>query len=259
MMLSPCSTLGRELPALFACSDHGEGRTRIRTPFLYPDGDVIDLFYFEQAGQITLTDYGETMRWLRMQTPALHRSPKQRHLIQDVCSTLGVEFFKGMLVLRLAAGEQLADAVIKLGQACVRVADVWFTMRTRAAQSTMGEVADFFAEKQIPFTQNDKLLGRSGSDWSVDFHTRTAKKSALIYVLSTGSSASSRRVADHVVAAWHDLNHLKAQNQLELVSLFDDTVDVWSGEDFRLLESLSTVARWSNPEELEYIVTGIAA
>ena len=35
--------LQREIGALFMCSEHGEYQ-RIRTPYLYPDGDNIDLF-----------------------------------------------------------------------------------------------------------------------------------------------------------------------------------------------------------------------
>jgi len=56
-------------------------------------------------------------------------------------------------------------------------------------------------------------------------------------------------VAEHVLAAWYDLSHLSAGPEaLHFVSLFDDTADVWADEDFRLVESLSTVTRWSQPD-----------
>jgi hypothetical protein len=35
---------------------------------------------------------------------------------------------------------------------------------------------------------------------------------------------------------------------LQFVSLFDDTMDVWSEQDFNLLKDLSAVTRWSQPE-----------
>ncbi|AIA55747.1 hypothetical protein Acaty_c1888 [Acidithiobacillus caldus ATCC 51756] len=41
------------------------------------------------------------------------------------------------------------------------------------------------------------------------------------------------------------------QPRLTFVSLFDDTEDVWQDEDFRLVQDLSTVARWSRPDEFE--------
>ena len=216
---------------------------------LYPDGDYIDLFLTEKADIVTLTDLGETTGWLRLQTPSPKRSPKQNQLILDVCLTHGVEFFKGMLTLRVQSGQSLADGVMRLGQAAVRVADVWFTFRTRAVESITDEVADLLGEREIHFDRGGKLIGRSGEGWTVAFHIRTHKRSALIEVLTTGSRGAVRGVVDHVVAQWHDLHHLTmAQEPLHFVSLFDDTMDIWDEEDFKRLEPLSDIARWSNPD-----------
>jgi hypothetical protein len=40
---SPCEEIASTIGELFSCSSVGE-YTRIRTPYLYPDGDVVDLF-----------------------------------------------------------------------------------------------------------------------------------------------------------------------------------------------------------------------
>ena len=45
---------------------------------------------------------------------------------------------------------------------------------------------------------------------------------------------------------------------LAFVSLFDDTVDVWADEDLRLVESLSTVSRWSRPDEFAAVLSEAA-
>ena len=42
-MLKPCEILRSKMGDLFECSQH-DRLIRIRTPFLYPDGDIIDLF-----------------------------------------------------------------------------------------------------------------------------------------------------------------------------------------------------------------------
>ena len=61
------------------------------------------------------------------------------------------------------------------------------------------------------------------------------------------------------IAGWHDLNHLAAGPEaLTFVSLFDDTADVWADEDFRLVEPLSMVSRWSRPDELAAVLSGAA-
>lgn len=246
-----CGLLQHQLGALFTCTPM-EHYTRIRTAFLYPDGDYIDLFARRHAGDlITLTDLGETLRWLRTHTVSPRRSVRQTQLIHDTCMNHGVELFKGQLMLRLSETEAFGEAALRLGQACLRVSDLWFTLRTRSMESVTDEVADFLGSRQIPFERGERIPGRSGRVWRPDFHTRTPSKSALVYVLSTGSRAAAKGVTEHVLASWYDLSHLRVgPSPLEFVSLFDDTADVWSGEDFELLKDLSLIARWSNQDEL---------
>ena len=247
--MSICVSIAQTLGDLFQCQEVN-GRTRIRTPFLYPDGDVIDVFYHEKGDVPTLTDLGETLRWLRAQSLALKRSPKQNKLIEDVCLNHGLELYKGMLTTRFKAGESAAAAVMRVAQGALRAADLWFTFRTRSVESATDEVELFLAEQKIPFARGERLAGRSGRAWTVDFHTRTPRKSSLVYVLSTGSRGAARGVVEHVLAAWYDLNALRITTEaLQFVSLFDDTMDVWSDEDLKLVENLSLVTRWSRPDE----------
>lgn len=245
-----CAEFARGLGELFVCAPHGEYH-RIRTPYLYPDGDNIDLFLKPVGDVVTVTDLGETSRWLRTQTLAARRSPKQNALIADACVTHGVEFYKGMLLARCRPGDSLAAVATRVAQAALRVSDLWFTLRTRAVQSVTDDVADFLTERGISFERAEKLAGRSGRAWTVDFHVRAPRRSALIHVLSTGSRSAARSVAEHVLAVWYDLNHLAAGPEaLRFISLFDDTADVWAAEDYKLLEPLSTTILWSEPDRL---------
>lgn len=251
---SLCQNLERQMGALFVCSDQGAYQ-RIRTPYLYPDGDNIDLFCKIQGDVVTVSDLAETTGWLRMQSAAQRRSPKQTRLIQDACLTHGVEFYRGMLQARCRPGDELAQVVTRVAQAALRVSDLWFTFRTQAVQTITEEVADFLTEREFGFESSEKLVGRSGRGWTVDFHVRTELRSSLVNVLSTGNRAAAHRVSEHVLAAWHDLNSLAVGPEaLTFVSLFDDTADVWTDEDFRLVESLSVVSRWSRPDEFAAVL-----
>ena len=73
----------REIGKSCTCEDQGDYQ-RIHTPFLYPDGDCIDLYCRMDDDKITITDLAETTRWLRSQTTVQKRSPKQRALIADI-------------------------------------------------------------------------------------------------------------------------------------------------------------------------------
>ena len=140
MTTQACQNIARNIGGLFTCTESVNGYVQIRTPYLYPDGDIIDLFYKEQeSGEILLTDFGETTRWLRMQSFAKKRSQKQNKLIDDICQTLGIELFRGMLLVR-AKPETLADDLTRLAQASIRVADLWFTLRGNLQIPVLEEV-----------------------------------------------------------------------------------------------------------------------
>ncbi|MCL4686401.1 DUF1828 domain-containing protein [Myxococcota bacterium] len=257
-MSAVCEQIRREMGELFSCTE-GEGQVRIRTPFLLPDGDVIDLYLQRADDVVTLSDLGETLRWLRMQTISQKRTGRQQALVQDVCQTHGVELFRGMLMLRIGPGESLAQAVIRLAEASVRVADLWFTFRSRMSQTVADEVEELLQERHVPYQRGERLPGRSGRAWTIDFHTRAPGRSSLVCVLATGSRGAARSVTDHVVATWYDLSHLRAGPEaLHFVSLFDDTADVWSEEDFRLVGDLSEIARWSRPDEFGALIAAPA-
>jgi hypothetical protein len=242
-----CAVLHAHQMPLFECNPAPQEGVRVRTPFLYPDGGIIDVFVLPRDGHLEVTDFGEGLGWLRMQSVGGQLSPKQRRMVDDVCLTLGVELFRGQLMLRCET-DTVSQAVVRVGQAALRVADLWFTLRTRAVETVSDEVADWLQEKVIPFERAVRHVGRSGRSWTVDYQTRTAQRTSLVFVLSTGSRAAARRVTEHVVAGLYDLSHLcVVQPQLSFVSLFDDTEDVWQDEDFRLVEPLSTISRWSRP------------
>ena len=243
-----CRDFGGGLAALFQCSPHGEYQ-RIRTPYLYPDGDNIDLFCKPQGDVTLVTDLGETTRWLRTQTISPRRSAKQRALLDDACLTHGVEFYRGMIHARCRNPEHLSAVVLRVAQAALRVSDLWFTFRTRSVESMGDEVADLLTERELSFERGEKLSGRSGRGWTVDFHVRAPHRSSLVFAMSTGSRSAAKSVAEHVLAAWVDLHQYAAGPEaMNFVSLFDDTLDVWSDSDFKLLEPTSMIARWSEPE-----------
>lgn len=245
-----CERLKSSVGELFECEAVNR-HVRVRTPFLYPDGDYIDLFVRETHDALDVTDLGETTRWLRMQTISQRRSPRQRQMIEDVCLNHGVEFHRGMLTLRAKSdASDLGNAITRLGQAALRVSDLWFTFRARMFESVSDEVAEFLGEREIPFDRGERVVGRSGRSYLIDFHTRTPRSSNLVVVLSTGSRSAASRVVEHVVATWYDLSHLRfGQQPVNFVSLFDDTLDVWRDEEFRLVDEISTVARWTAQDE----------
>ena len=237
-----CEAIQKQIGELFVCTEHDDSYHRIRTPYLYPDGDNIDLFCKHEGNVVTVTDLAETTGWLRMQTISPKRSVKQNQLIADTCMTHGVEFERGMLQAQYKPEDEasLAMVITRVAQAAFRVSDLWFTFRSRAVESITDEVADYLTERALPFQRREKLKGRSTKDWVVDFRVGAPESSALVHVLSTANRYAAHQVAEHVLAAWYDLDYLKSKS-LKFVSLVDDTADVWEEQDIKLVERLSDV------------------
>ncbi len=253
-----CASINRSLPPLFVCSPAPQEGVRVRTPLLYPDGGVVDVFVLKRGSGYIVTDYGDALGWLALQSISRRLSPKQRLLAQDVCQTLRIELSGDQLVLRQVVKDALGEAALRIAQAAVRVSDLWFTLRSQAFQTTGDEVDEWLREKQIPFERQVTRQGRSSQNWTVDFETQTDNRTSLVFLLSTGSRSAARRISEHVLAGCVDLSHLKDnQPNITFVSLFDDLSDVWQEQNFNLVNEYSEIARWSSPDQFEQILKAL--
>ena len=250
-----CTSLGQSLPSMFVCSPAPQEGVRVRTPMLYPDGGVVDVFILERGSDYLVTDFGDTLGWLGIQSVSRRRSRKQQLLIRDVCQTLRIELRQDQLVIASVERGTLGESVMRLAQAAVRISDLWFTFRSQSFQTTAEEVDEWLRERQISFQSRVTKQGRSERLWTVDFETQTDARTSFVFLLNTGSRGAVHRRTEHVVSSCIDLNHLRAnQNSLAFVSLFDDTQDVWLPEDFSLVKEVSEVALWSRPDEFELLL-----
>jgi hypothetical protein len=108
------------------------GHVRITTGFLYPEGSSMDLFLVNTEftdGALKLTDFGSTLEWLMDLEVYPENSPAQTALLIAAARNCGVSFERGALELDLATVDELPDAIMRLGQTCLRVADLFYTTR----------------------------------------------------------------------------------------------------------------------------------
>ena len=272
-----CSSIAIAMPPLFECSLAPHEGIRVRTPLLYPDGGMIDVFVLERDDEYFVTDFGEALGWLRMQSSNAQLTAREQLMVEDVCQTLGIELFHGQLTLRCPIHGPLAEHVLRVAQAVVRTSDLWFSLSDKSMQAipeaelaatsrppqsresrqnTADEVDEWLREKNIHFERKVTHTGRSGQSWTVDFKTYTSERTALVFLLSAATRRTTRRIIEHTLAGCVDLTNLRdSRPSLALVSLFDDRKKVWRPEDFTLLDSYAEVVRWSQQDELERILT----
>lgn len=250
--------LARNIGKQFSCSTINNF-VRIRTPYLYPDGDYIDLYLKQKKEEYILTDLGETIRWLNMQNVSDTMTEKQKELINDTLLTFKVEKYQSMLFLKVKRPEEIAVAVTDLSQAVFRISDIWFTFKTKSFVSILNDVAEFLKQQPIDFERNKKLKGHSGRTRKVDFYVKNNNnKISLVNVLSISNKSFANSRTDSIHSVWWDLRHFKEPpNQIQFISLFDDRMDIWSFENFKFLREVSNIAYWSDKENFKSILLGV--
>ena len=88
---------------------------------MYPDGGIVDVFVLERDDGYMVTDFGDALGWLHMQSESMQQSQEQRLMIEDLCRTLGIELHSGQLVLRSDSGDTLEKTVLRVAQAVASV------------------------------------------------------------------------------------------------------------------------------------------
>jgi hypothetical protein len=117
--------LNEQLPGLFA----GElvpldnQFLRIKTPFVLPDGDHIDLFYQSFGGRTAiLTDLGETVSWLRMRIGLDQLSSWHQERIVDLCVTYQLSFANNTVSVCLTDISEFTTVLLRLSQGVLAIA-----------------------------------------------------------------------------------------------------------------------------------------
>lgn len=224
------------------------GHVRLETAFLYPDGSSIDVFVKENADAPllpahTLSDLGQTTAWLFDMQVKPWLSKKRQQIVADILKVRGVQQVGGALEIEMNGYDQLINDVVRLGQACARVADLTFTRRTSMQSSVDEEVEELLADFALDYTPKAELKGRYGAPVKVDFLVHGHRLESAVQTLSSANSTTSHTVANEVFRRWYDLEDSEKSKQL--VTVFDDRFDTYRAEDLRRLRDVSEVVALS--------------
>ena len=264
------NSIQHNLSELFQCAQLPGHDVRVRTPLLYPDGGLVDVFVYEQTGQLIVTDYGEALGWLSLQSTSNIQSLKRTNLINDICMTLGIKIENGQLQFVCSNIAELGEAVHRLAQAIVRVSDICFTFPQPAegSQQTIlshpdnikAKVTKWLNARSIDYKEEVKHTGRSGIDWTIDYEILESSSNLLMFCLNSNTRQDAEDLRHHVFAGCFDLRNNRTlpfldANDAPLITLFDDTIDIWKSEDYKLMQSVSEPITLSNINKLERVLT----
>ena len=115
------------LPDIFNCTETPSGSVRVRTRLTYPDGTLVDLFLMgRDDGAVVVTDYGDTIGWLRMQS-ARNLTRGQNRRIARVCRSLNVARAQNRITVIAQDRRALGEPVVRVAQAAVLISHIGFS------------------------------------------------------------------------------------------------------------------------------------
>jgi len=115
------------LPDIFRCTELPSGSVRVRTRLTHPDGTLVDVLLMGRAdGAVVVTDFGKTIRWLRMQSDrGITRG--QNRKITRVCQSLNVARTQNRITVLAEDCRTLGDPVVRVAQAAVLISHIGFS------------------------------------------------------------------------------------------------------------------------------------
>jgi hypothetical protein len=228
-----------------------KGHVRIETAFLYPDGSSVDVFLVDDAPLFApgkLSDFGQTTSWLLDVQIRPWLSKKRQRFVEDALRIYGVEQHGGALEFSLESLDQLTDGLVKLGQACVRVADLSYTRRSSFTTAITEELEEFIGDSELEFEVNKELIGRHGRPVRVDFLVHGQRTSSALLTLASGSASQAHVAANEIFRRWYDLDSPERAEQR--ITVLDDRHDVYRDDDIARLKELSDVVAFSDRQTL---------
>lgn len=228
-----------------------KGHLRMETAFLYPDGSSVDVFLVQEDllfPRSKLSDLGQTISWLLDVQVKPWLSKKRQRFVEDALRIYGVKQVGGALELPLESAQGVVEGIVKLGQACVRIADLTYTRRSSLQSSVTEDIEEVLADAEVEFEPNQELEGRHGSKIRVDFLVKGPRLPSALLALSSGNASQAHVAANEVFRRWYDLDIPERSEQR--VTVFDDRYDVYRDEDLRRLRDLSNVVALSDRQAL---------
>lgn len=230
----------------FSCGTDGPFIV-LTTPFMYADGDNIDL-YIEQYGDfVIVSDMGETARRLALLN-FNWKTKLARSLFAHILGSTGVSSIEGKIYTKLLHLEDVGDKVNDLIHAIQQTDNLAFTVHDYSPQDFRDDVEIFLRKSGFEPELNYQIDGVSGNVWRVHFYFNH-NSNVLAKALSSNSKGGAKNLIQATYTAYDDIKKLHPEVVRSII--LDDSIDIWEPEIINLANQVidTGVGLWSRKEE----------
>lgn len=248
MSIINCDNLKEYLSSfslIYQCDIVKSGALRFATPFTYPDGSHIDLFFTSKDDlfdRYVLSDYGQTYYYLLDMGFNLWATKKRRQLVTDICTNLGVRYNQNVFEVEILNTElsKLSEFIVQLTQTCIRITDLSFTQRLQSYGTFDADVEEFIALAELDYEPSPSdLIGIYQKPVKVDFRVSGIRTNSLIQTWTPRNPNISHATSNEIFRRWHDLGNYRQTYQF--VTVVDDVDSTYRQDDLAILYEYSSV------------------
>lgn len=241
--------LREQLPSIFECEPRDGWLAVVITPLQMPDGSLIAVWLEERGDCLKATDCGDAMFAVRLAAPDGEMTPGLRRLATRAAAIHGVELENSEVVAQVNGERSLAATVMAVAQASLRVSCLVYACRDPNERDLFWELGELLRDAGAQFERSVSCTGASGREWPVSYAVKCGDSTALIIILTGGTSGQSKAVADHTVAVIDDLRPAAAGSS-KFVVLFDDVEADWPDDAIERLTATAEAVPWSERADL---------
>ena len=211
----------------------------ITTPYLDGANDYLQIYVRQIGDNICFTDDSATIRNLKM-SGFQFTSTRKNHL-KRILNQYGVKLNGDELVCE-APVTSFAQRKHLFIQAILRVDDMFTITKSKVSSLFLDDIQDFFAERDIYYSDNVQFTGISGFSHNYDFLLQRSKTKPerLCQAVNNPNKSSM----GNILFAWNDTMPAR-RNDSQLIVILNDRNTVVKGIENAFLNYKAKVVRWS--------------
>lgn len=214
----------------------------ITTPFLDGGNDHIQFYVRLEGDAVYFTDDGFTINQLMMN--GFQLNPNRKKILNSILKQYGVELSGDSLVSK-ADVRSFPQKKHMFIQAIIKIDDLFVTARNKSIASFTDEIQDFFAKKDIFYSDNVQFTGISGFSHNYEFLLQRSKNKPerLCRVMNNPTKTNM----GNILFAWNDTRPARRDDS-QLIVLLNDRNSISKGIEEAFLNYDAKVIKWTEKE-----------
>lgn len=200
-----------------------DGYHTITLPYTDNNNDYLQIYTTIVDNKISLNDDGYILSNLQLAGVTLTK--KRIEKIERICQNYSIQLRDGELCSEIKL-DQFSQSLHLFIQAMLRIDDMYLTSTGRAVSYFLDDVATYFDQKEVYYTQDIKVSGKSGLIHSYDFSFQKNKDHN--HRFCTALNNANRNNTERSLFAWND-TRASRKDDSELIVLINSDNKIEKG------------------------------